>query len=83
MLGKPQRRPRTAPSAMVVDAPRVETRARKRRRDLDAQAGVVIPGLPFEVVVTHVLREENLPDPADLAVLRGVSRGMRDAVDAL
>jgi len=49
----------------------VDTRARKRRRSLDAQAGVVIPGLPFEVVVTHVLREENLPDPADLAVLRG------------
>ena len=51
-------------------------------RELDAQVGVVIPGLPFEVVVTHVLREENLPDPADLARLRGVSRGMRDAVDA-
>ena len=60
----------------------VDTRARKRRRSLDAQAGVVIPGLPFEVVVTHVLRKENLPDPADLAVLRRVSRGMRDAVDA-
>jgi ankyrin repeat protein len=76
-------RARTEPSAMVVDAPRgVETRARKRRRNFDAQAGVVIPGLPFEVVVTHVLREENLPDPADLAVLRGASRGMRDAVDA-
>jgi hypothetical protein len=60
----------------------VDTRARKRRRSLDAQAGVVIPGLPFEVVVTHVLRKENLPDPADLAVLRRVSRGMHDAVDA-
>ena len=70
-------------TAMISGAARgVETRARKRRRHLDAQAGVAIPGLPFDVVVTHVLREESLRDPADLAVLRGVSRGMRDAVDA-
>ena len=87
-LGIPQRRARTAPSAMVVDAPRgVETRARKRARNLDGQTSVVIPGLPlpglpFDVVVTHVLSEEKLPDPADLALLRVVSRGMRDAVDA-
>ncbi len=68
---------------MVVDAPRgVETHEREILRNLDAQAGVAIPGLPFDVVVTHVLREESLRDPADLAVLRGVSRGMRDAVDA-
>jgi hypothetical protein len=26
--------------------------------------------------------EKHLPDPADLAVLRAVSKGMRDAVDA-
>ena len=30
----------------------------------------------------HVLREKNLPDPLDLATLRVVSRGMREAVDA-
>ena len=59
----------------------VETRARKRKReDRDAQAGVAFPGLPFDVAVSIV--EEHVPDPADLAVLRGVSRGMRDAVDA-
>tara|TARA_B110000977_G_scaffold201885_1_gene299793 strand:- start:18018 stop:18338 length:321 start_codon:yes stop_codon:yes gene_type:complete len=76
-------RARTAPSAMVVDSPRgVETRAYKTRRWLDAQAGIAIPNLPFEVVVSHVFREENLPDPADLSRIRGVSRGMRDAVDA-
>jgi len=40
------------------------------------------PGLLNDVIVSHVLREEHLPDPADLAVLRAVSRGMRDAVDA-
>ena len=57
----------------------VETRARKRKRDLDSQAGVAIPGLPFDVAVSLV--EKHLPDPADLAVLRAVSRGMRDAVD--
>ena len=57
----------------------VETRARKRKRDRDAQVGVAIPGLPFEVAVFLV--EKHLPDPADLAVLRAVSKGMRDAVD--
>ena len=68
-------------AAMVSDAARgVETRARKRKRDLGAQAGVAIPGLPFDVAVSIV--EKHLPDPADLAVLRAVSRGMRDAVDA-
>jgi hypothetical protein len=66
---------------MVTEAARgVETRARKRRRDLDAQAGVAFPGLPFDVAVSLV--EKHLPDPADLAVLRAVSKGMRDAVDA-
>ena len=70
-----------AQHAMVAEATRgVETRARKRKRDLDAQAGVAFPGLPFDVAVSLV--EEHVPDPADLAVLRGVSRGMRDAVDA-
>jgi hypothetical protein len=57
-----------------------KTRARKRKRDLDSQAGVAIPGLPFDVAVSIV--EKHLPDPADLAVLRAVSKGMRDAVDA-
>ena len=57
-----------------------ETRARMGELDLDAQAGVAIPGLPFDVAVSLV--ENHLPDPADLAVLRAVSKGMRDAVDA-
>jgi hypothetical protein len=66
---------------MVAEASRgAKTRARKRKRDIAAQAGVAIPGLPFDVAVTLV--EKHLPDPADLAVLRAVSRGMRDAVDA-
>jgi len=66
---------------MVAEASRgATTCARKRERDLDAQAGVAIPGLPFDVAVSIV--EKHLPDPADLAVLRAVSRGMRDAVDA-
>jgi hypothetical protein len=70
-----------ASALMVAEASRgVETRARKRKRDLAAQAGVAIPGLPFDVAVSIV--EKHLPDPADLAVLRAVSRGMRDAVDA-
>ena len=66
---------------MVAEAPRgVQTRARKRKRDLDAQVGVAFPGLPFDVAVSLV--ENHLPDPADLAVLRAVSKGMRSAVDA-
>jgi hypothetical protein len=66
---------------MVAEASHgVETRAHKRKRDLAAQAGVAIPGLPFDVAVSLV--EKHLPDPADLAVLRAVSRGMRAAVDA-
>jgi hypothetical protein len=56
------------------------SRGRKRKRDLAAQAGVAIPGLPFDVAVSLV--EKHLPDPADLAVLRAVSKGMRAAVDA-
>ena len=58
----------------------IETRARKRNLDLSAQAGVAFPGLPPDVAESIV--EKHLPDPADLAVLRAVSKGMRDAVDA-
>ena len=58
----------------------VGTRARERKRVLAAQADVAFPGLPFDVAVSIV--EKHLPDPADLAVLRAVSKGMRDAVDA-
>ena len=66
---------------MVAESTRgVETRARKRKRELDAQVGVAIPGLSFDVTVSLV--EKHLPDPADLAVLRAVSHGMRAAVDA-
>ena len=66
---------------MVSDAAlSVDTRARKRRRVLAAQAGVAFPGLPFDVAVSIV--EKHLPDPADLAALRAVSKGVRSAVDA-
>jgi hypothetical protein len=70
-----------APAAMGAQAScGVETRASKRNLDLTAQAGVAFPGLPSDVAVSVV--EKHLPDPADLAVLRAVSKGMRDAVDA-
>jgi hypothetical protein len=67
---------------MVAEAsPGVETRgARKRKRELAAQAGVAFPGLLFGVAVSLI--EKHLHDPADLAVLRAVSKGMRDAVVA-
>ena len=63
---------------MVAEATRgVETRARKRKRDLDAQVGVVIPGIPFDVAVSLV--EKHLPDPADLAAERRRRDERRDA----
>ena len=65
-------------TAMGPQASRgVESRGRMGKRDLDAQAGVAIPGLPFDLAVFLV--EKHLPDPADLAVLRAVSKGMRDS----
>ena len=68
---------------MFSDAVRGEhTRARKRKRERDANAGEAIPGLLNDIVVTHVLRSEYFDDPADLARLPAVSRGMRDAVVA-
>ena len=74
-------------SAMSFDATLgVETRARKRKRELRdasaANAGEAIPGLLNDIVITHVLRSENFDDPADLARLPAVSRAMRDAVAA-
>tara|TARA_B110000459_G_scaffold40324_1_gene43613 strand:- start:565 stop:1248 length:684 start_codon:yes stop_codon:yes gene_type:complete len=41
-----------------------------------------IPGLPEDVVVTHILSPEYFDDPADLARLPAVSHAMRDAVAA-
>ena len=38
--------------------------------------------LPLEVISTHILKSDFLPEPADLGRLRAVSRKMRDAVDA-
>ena len=63
-----------------VAARGIKGSGRKRKHDLSAQAGVAISDLPFDVTVS--LFEKHLPDPADLAILRAVSRGMRDAVDA-
>ena len=38
--------------------------------------------LPLEVISTHILRSDFLPELGDLGRLRAVSRRMRDAVDA-
>ena len=38
--------------------------------------------VPVEVVVTHILGLDNLPNPADLARLRAVNHAMCDAVEA-
>ena len=61
---------------MVSDAAlSVETRARKRKRDLDAQAGVAIPGLSFDVTVSLVEKASTRSRGP-----RGASRGeSRDA----
>ena len=60
----------------------VESRAQTRKRERDTNAGEAFPGLPNHLVVTHILRSEYFDDPADLARLPAVSRGMRDAVAA-
>ena len=62
---------RTFPSAMP-SATRVDT----------AAARMDISSLPREVLSTHVLSSDFLPEPADLGRLRAVSHAMRDAVDA-
>ena len=46
------------------------------------RAGDAFAALPAHIHITHVLSSRNLPDPSDLARLRAVSRGMRDAVAA-
>jgi hypothetical protein len=57
----------------------VETRARKRKRERDTNPQEAFPGLPQDVVVTHILRSDT--DPIVLARLKAVSRAMRDAVE--
>lgn len=54
---------------------RVTRAQKKNERHADA-----LPGLPVSVVVGQVLSEEKLPNTEDLARLRAVSHGMRDAV---
>jgi hypothetical protein len=46
--------------------------------DAANDAADALPGLLDDILITHVF--PHLPDPADLAVLRAVSKGMRDAV---
>ena len=58
----------------------METRARKRKR-LAGETQEAIPGLPDDIVVTHILRYDYF-DAAERARLQSVSRGMRDAVAA-
>ena len=41
-----------------------------------------ISSLPLDVISTHILSSEFLPETADLGRLRAVNKGMRDAVDA-
>ena len=61
----------------------METRVRKQNSERrDAAAGEAITDLPNHLVVEHILRSEHFDDPADLARLPAVSRGMRDAVAA-
>tara|TARA_B110000305_G_scaffold238781_1_gene304975 strand:+ start:561 stop:1121 length:561 start_codon:yes stop_codon:yes gene_type:complete len=57
-------------------------KARYKKANATAQQSdsqEALPGLPQDVVVTHILRSDT--DPIVLARLRAVSRAMRDAVD--
>ena len=61
----------------IFSCPRRRTTAAVARRFYPQQA---IPGLPDHLVATHILRSDYFDDPADLARLTAVSRGMRDTV---
>ena len=54
-------------------------RGSKRARLPDAPD---FSSLPLEVIATHILKSDILPEPGDLRRLRAVSRRMRDAVAA-
>jgi hypothetical protein len=78
---------RVTPSTMSSSAtPGVEARTGRENRTLAAtdanqpETQSAIPGLSDDVVTAHVLGR--IKDPTDLAVLRAVSRAMRDAVAA-
>ena len=65
----------------------VETRARKRKRELRVantadNEGEAFRGLPNHLVVAHILKSDYFDDPADFARLPAVSRAMRDTVAA-
>ena len=56
----------SAPAAMAAERG-VETRARKRKRVLDAaQLAIAIPNLPFDVVVSHGFRETHVKSGGNL-----------------
>ena len=50
--------------------------------DTDPARKDAFSSLPPDVISTHILRSDFLPEPADLGRLRAVSHAMRDAVDA-
>ena len=78
----------TRARGLIRDAHTTRTTASSSTMTSNQQASVdaandaadALPGLLNDILITHVF--PHLPDPADLAILRGVSRGMRDAVDA-
>ena len=83
----PQRRaPRDTLHMSSNTTPGVETRTHGKKRELAATVAIqpetqsAIPGLSDDVVICHVLGR--IKDPTDLAILRAVSRAMRDAVAA-
>ena len=91
--GKPRRAqlpaPRCPPTPRPIKMPYKKpsgTAKRKRKRSAlendahPSNARQAIPGLFNEIVITHILKSDNLPDMADLASLKKVSIGMRDAV---
>jgi hypothetical protein len=63
------------------DAMRAELEEMRRTLEKEVKATRFgFSSLPLDVIASIV--EKHLPDPADVAVLRAVSKGTRDAVDA-
>ena len=69
--------PMSSNSTLVTDTPAEGDTATPALK-IDAQEA--FPGLPQDVVVTHILRSDT--DPIVLARLHAVSRAMRDTVDS-
>ena len=72
-------------ASLLLDAPPASTTMASlpsnTSTETTAPAGDGFAILPLDVIATHILSPDLLPEPGDLGRLRAVSKSMRDAVD--